>query len=246
MTRCPQSAVHSPPCSKPLRPPPSPRPTRFHLLLSFGIVGRLSGLHRRLLLRPAARPRHHRHHDRGARRTVTPTCPALRRGYRRLSFFGGLFSHKVGHAGGMAFLEKHVSPRILAAGLQLDGASRHPRRRTARDPAPAHAALALRPCCGRAQHAAQKFLSPSPSAASAPRRRRRTRRLLRPRVLRMWNAFMPQSGTASSSALEHHPDQRRLRLLQALEDLTRRQRRQAHATPPPTRCSRDRCSYASA
>jgi membrane protein YqaA with SNARE-associated domain len=29
------------------------------------------------------------------------------------SFLGGLFSYKVGHAGGMAFLEKHVSPRIL-------------------------------------------------------------------------------------------------------------------------------------
>src|SRR6185437_12200460 len=29
------------------------------------------------------------------------------------SFLGGLFSWKVGHAGGMAFLEKHVSPRIL-------------------------------------------------------------------------------------------------------------------------------------
>src|ERR1700734_3701604 len=29
------------------------------------------------------------------------------------SFLGGLFSHKVGHAGGMAFLEKHVSPNIL-------------------------------------------------------------------------------------------------------------------------------------
>lgn len=29
------------------------------------------------------------------------------------SFLGGLFSHQVGHAGGMAFLEKHVSPRIL-------------------------------------------------------------------------------------------------------------------------------------
>jgi membrane protein YqaA with SNARE-associated domain len=29
------------------------------------------------------------------------------------SALGGLFSHKVGHAGGMAFLEKHVSPNIL-------------------------------------------------------------------------------------------------------------------------------------
>ena len=29
------------------------------------------------------------------------------------SYLGGLFSYKVGHAGGMAFLEKHVSPRIL-------------------------------------------------------------------------------------------------------------------------------------
>ena len=29
------------------------------------------------------------------------------------SFLGGLFSYKVGHAGGMAFLEKHVSPRLL-------------------------------------------------------------------------------------------------------------------------------------
>jgi membrane protein YqaA with SNARE-associated domain len=29
------------------------------------------------------------------------------------SFLGGLFSWKVGHAGGMAFLEKHVSPRFL-------------------------------------------------------------------------------------------------------------------------------------
>jgi len=29
------------------------------------------------------------------------------------SFLGGLFSYKVAHAGGMAFLEKHVSPRIL-------------------------------------------------------------------------------------------------------------------------------------
>ena len=29
------------------------------------------------------------------------------------SFLGGFFSYKVGHAGGMAFLEKHVSPRIL-------------------------------------------------------------------------------------------------------------------------------------
>jgi membrane protein YqaA with SNARE-associated domain len=29
------------------------------------------------------------------------------------SFLGGLFSYKVGHAGGMAILEKHVSPRIL-------------------------------------------------------------------------------------------------------------------------------------
>lgn len=29
------------------------------------------------------------------------------------SFLGGLFSYKVGHAGGMSFLEKHVSPRVL-------------------------------------------------------------------------------------------------------------------------------------
>jgi membrane protein YqaA with SNARE-associated domain len=29
------------------------------------------------------------------------------------SFLGGFFSYKVGHAGGMTFLEKHVSPRIL-------------------------------------------------------------------------------------------------------------------------------------
>ena len=29
------------------------------------------------------------------------------------SYLGGLLSYKVGHAGGMAFLEKHVSPRIL-------------------------------------------------------------------------------------------------------------------------------------
>lgn len=29
------------------------------------------------------------------------------------SYLGGFFSYKVGHAGGMAFLEKHVSPRIL-------------------------------------------------------------------------------------------------------------------------------------
>lgn len=29
------------------------------------------------------------------------------------SALGGLFSHKVGQAGGMAFLEKHVSPRIF-------------------------------------------------------------------------------------------------------------------------------------
>jgi len=29
------------------------------------------------------------------------------------SYLGGLFSYKVGHAGGMAFLEKHVSPRLL-------------------------------------------------------------------------------------------------------------------------------------
>jgi membrane protein YqaA with SNARE-associated domain len=30
------------------------------------------------------------------------------------SFLGGLFSYKVGHSGGVAFLEKHVPPRIFS------------------------------------------------------------------------------------------------------------------------------------
>lgn len=118
------------------------------------------------------------------------------------SFLGGLFSHKVGHAGGMAFLEKNVSPRILKP--VCDWMERHAILAVAL-PAVLPPPMPLSPfvlAAGALNMPRKKFLT----AFTVSRAIRHAAAAaigvyFGPHVLRIWNALMSKWGTPILIAL---------------------------------------------